>query len=211
MHDPRTRALPSLGGRGMHRHRSGVQGNARLTAITGTVLFVLLAAEGLTILRVRALLSPHVFIGMMLIPPVALKLGSTVYRFGRYYLRHPHYRRKGPPPLVLRLLGPVVAATTVAVLASGVALVYVPRSDRATVLFLHQASFVVWFAATAIHVLGHAGEAARLTAADLVGRTRRAVTGATFRWVALALSLLAGIGLGVVVVGRAAAYVVSVR
>ena len=37
--------------------------NARLTASNAVVLLALLAAEGVTILRVRALLTPHVFIG----------------------------------------------------------------------------------------------------------------------------------------------------
>jgi hypothetical protein len=32
---------------------------------------------GVTILRVRQLLSPHVFIGMVLIPPVLLKMAGT--------------------------------------------------------------------------------------------------------------------------------------
>src|SRR5579859_801235 len=49
------------------RADAGVAGNARLTAANAAVLLVLLAAEGVTILRVRPLLSPHVVIGVMLI------------------------------------------------------------------------------------------------------------------------------------------------
>jgi hypothetical protein len=70
------------------------------------VLLVLLAAEGLTILRVRSLLSVHVLIGTVLVPPVLLKVGSTGHHLARYYLGSPAYRRKGPPPPVLRLLRP---------------------------------------------------------------------------------------------------------
>jgi hypothetical protein len=55
----------------------GVEGNARLTATTGVLLIVLLAVEGVTILFIRPLISMHVFVGLMLVPPVALKLGST--------------------------------------------------------------------------------------------------------------------------------------
>ena len=51
------------------------------------MLLVLLAVEGVTILFLRPLLSVHIFVGMLLIPPVALKLGSTGYRFVRYYQR----------------------------------------------------------------------------------------------------------------------------
>jgi hypothetical protein len=57
--------------------RGGTEGNARLTASTGVVLLVLLAVEGVTILAIRPLLSLHVFIGLMLIPPVVLKRATT--------------------------------------------------------------------------------------------------------------------------------------
>jgi hypothetical protein len=63
----------------------GAAGNERLTAMTGAILLVLLAAEGVTILFRRQLLTAHFFIGMMLVGPVLLKMGSTSYRFVRYY------------------------------------------------------------------------------------------------------------------------------
>jgi hypothetical protein len=100
--------------RAERRADAGVAGNARLTASNAVVLLVLLAAEGVTILRVRALLTPHVFVGMVLVPPVLLKVASTGWRFARYYRGAPAYRRKGPPPLLLRLLGPAVVILTVA-------------------------------------------------------------------------------------------------
>lgn len=61
----------------------GVEANARLTASTGVALLLLLAAEGVTVLRVRSLLTPHVVIGVLLVPPVLLKTGSTAHRFLR--------------------------------------------------------------------------------------------------------------------------------
>ena len=67
--------------------REGVEANARLTASTSAVLFLLLAAEGVTLLRIHGLLSAHVFVGMLLIPPVLVKVGSTSYRFVRYSTR----------------------------------------------------------------------------------------------------------------------------
>ena len=121
----------------------GPEANARLTGTLAAVLLVLLAAEGFTVLSVRRLLAPHVFIGMVLIPPVLLKIGSTMYRFVRYYLGSDAYRRKGPPPVVLRFLGPFVVTLTVAVLGTGVALMFVPRGSRSEWLFLHKASFVL--------------------------------------------------------------------
>src|SRR5262249_8970304 len=84
---------------------AGVDSSAGLRGAPGGVLWVLFAMGGVTVLRVRAWLSWHVFIGMLLVPPVLLKLGSTTWRFTRYYLGAPAYRRKGPPPPLLRLLG----------------------------------------------------------------------------------------------------------
>jgi uncharacterized membrane protein (DUF441 family) len=46
-----------------------VAANARLTATVAAVLLALLAVEGVTVLRVRSLLTLHVFIGTLLAPP----------------------------------------------------------------------------------------------------------------------------------------------
>jgi len=46
--------------RGRHAVRMGVEGNSRLTSATALVLLILLAIEGVTVLRVRSLLTPHV-------------------------------------------------------------------------------------------------------------------------------------------------------
>src|SRR5580700_5059032 len=73
----------------------GTTGNERLTAATGVLLLVLLAVIGVTILRLGQLLWVHLFVGMLLLPPVLLKLGSTGYRFARYYTANPAYREKG--------------------------------------------------------------------------------------------------------------------
>jgi hypothetical protein len=51
---------------------TGVEANGRLTTMTGVALFVLLAAEGITIRRIHRLLPAHFLIGRLLIPPVAL-------------------------------------------------------------------------------------------------------------------------------------------
>jgi len=177
----------------------GVESNARLTGMTAVVLLVLLAVEGLTLLRVRSLLTPHVVVGMLLVPPVLLKIGSTTWRFGRYYLGSPAYRRKGPPPPLLRLLGPFVVVLTVAVLATGIALLLGPPSMRNTLLLLHKATFVLWFGAMALHVLGHLLDTARLAPRDFYRRTRRQVRGASTRQWALAATLALGLLLGVLV------------
>jgi hypothetical protein len=78
-------------------------------------LVVLFALEFLTLLDLRDLLSVHMIAGLILIPPVLLKLGSTGYRFARYYTRSPAYREKGPPFLPLRLMAPVLVASALTI------------------------------------------------------------------------------------------------
>jgi hypothetical protein len=188
----------------LHRQRrgrtssadQGVESNARLTGTTAAVLLVLLAVEGVTILRVRSLLSIHVFVGMVLIPPVLLKIGSTGWRFVRYYKGAPAYRKKGPPPLLLRLLGPVLIVLTLVVLGSGVALILARHELRSRLLFVHKASFVLWFGVMTVHVLGHIVETANLAPLDWLRRTRSQVEGASARSWALAASLVVGCLLG---------------
>lgn len=188
---------------------AGVEANARLTGTVAAVLFVLLAVEGLTILSVRPLLSVHVFVGMLLVPPVLLKIGSTGWRFARYYLGSPAYRRKGPPPPLLRFLGPLVVVLTLAVLGTGVALLLGPPSWRTTMLFLHKATFVVWLFVTAVHVLGHLLDTASLAPRDFVRRTRRQVDGAGARQWAVVASLAVGLVLGAIVLPDVGHWLVS--
>jgi hypothetical protein len=191
------------------RDRNGVESNARLTASTGAVLFVLLAAEGVTILRIQGLLSAHVFIGMLLVPPVLLKMASTSYRFFRYYTGAPPYRHKGAPPFVLRFLGPLVVVLTVVVLASGVALLLAGSTWRSSLLFLHKASFVLWFGAMTVHVLGHLVDTAALAPRDWIGRTRRDVVGTGLRQWAVVISLVVGVLAGLMLVAHVGPWLAS--
>ena len=185
---------PSPGGARPGRSQR-VLANERLTASLGVVLFVLFAAEGLTILmEVRSTLPTHVFIGMLLIPPVLLKMGTTGYRFSRYYLGDPAFVDRGPPMWLLRLVGPFVVLTSVAVLATGIAdAVLSPRPEW--VNLSHKASFVLWFGCMTLHVLGHLRETPSLAGADW--RRGRAVPGRARRVAAVAATLVVGVALGV--------------
>jgi len=187
----------------------GVEANGRLTAMTGAVLLVLLAVEGITILHISALLTFHVVIGMVLVPLVLVKIGSTTWRFARYYLGSPEYRRKGPPPPVLRLLGPFVVVLTLAVVGSGIALLLAPTSMRNELLLLHKATFVLWFAAMAIHVIGHFLEMAQLAPRDFYWRTRSQVRGAGVRQWLLVGAVCIGILLAVVVAPKVGPWLVA--
>jgi hypothetical protein len=129
-------------------------------------LLVLLVAEGLTLLSLQSFLKWHVFLGMLLVPLVALKLASTGYRFMQYYAGRRTYVEAGPPPASLRLLGPVVVASTIGLFASGVALALLGPGTSG-LLIVHKASFVVWIGAIGLHVLGHLIRVPRLAAPDL--------------------------------------------
>jgi hypothetical protein len=201
-----TCAVTEPGGRDAHpagtgqvtRQRSsrrllGVEANARLTSFTGLVLLVMLAAEGLTILSIHRLLTWHAAIGLALVPVVAVKLGSTMWRFGRYYWGDVRYRAAGPPHPLLRILGPVVVLTTAAVLATGIA-AWVVGPHHGPWVTLHKASFILWFGVMAIHVLAYTPRALRLARADLEQRPR--VPHRLQRLGLVAVSVCAGIALG---------------
>jgi hypothetical protein len=133
--------------------RANPGGNEQLTALAGILLVVFLAAEGATLLNLRALLTVHAFIGMFLLPIVALKLGSTGWRMARYYLGRQEYVRRGPPAFPLRVVvAPVVVASTIVLFGTGVYLL-ATHEVQGTAVGLHKASFVVWLVATSIHVL----------------------------------------------------------
>jgi hypothetical protein len=174
--------------------RGGPLGNARLTGSIGAFIFVALAAEGLTLLGVGRFLSAHVFIGMLVVPAVAVKTGSTLYRFARYYRGEPNYVRKGPPPAVLRLLGPLVVVTTIALFATGIAAIAAGPSTR-WIVQAHKASFIIWFGVMTIHVLGHVLETPALAFADWHRRERSRVPGAGPRLLVLSVTVAAGLAL----------------
>lgn len=180
----------------MEQRRSlgGVAGNEILTCAVAAVLTCLLLAEGVTLLRLGPLLVPHMFIGMVLVPLVLLKLGTTGYRFIRYYARTPAYREKGPPLLPLRMMAPVLVAATIGVFVTGVALL-VEGHKSDTLLFLHKASFVVWGAVFGIHFLAYLPRMLHSLRADWSARRRRAVGGAGLRSMLVASALGAGVAL----------------
>jgi len=133
----------------------GVLGNERLTALAGAVLLVLIAVEVATVSTLRALLSVHVFVGVLLVGPLAVKFGSTGYRFVRYYTGSPAYLHKGPPQLTLRVLAPLLVASTLAVISSGIALVVVGPPHAGLLLPMHVLSALFWLPVLAIHAYAY--------------------------------------------------------
>jgi hypothetical protein len=191
------------------RRTGGVEGNERLTAATAVVLVAMLAALGVTILSIGQLVWWHVLLGMLLIPPVLLKLGSTGWRFLRYYTGEPEYVRRGPPLWPLRLMAPLVVAATVAVFGTGVALL-ITGPHGGVVVGLHKASFVVWLVVTAIHVLAHLRSIPGLLAADWRRRpipSEGHVPGTLWRRLLLGATVIAGAVLAVATVRYAQPWV----
>lgn len=181
---------PRRAGNG-RRGMVGVIGNERLTALAGMLLLVLIAAELVTSVRLRALLSAHVVVGVLLAGPLAVKLGSTGYRFVRYYTRAPAYVRRGPPHLALRVLGPLLVATTLVVVGSGIGLMVAGPSHAGPLLPLHGFSVLVFLPLLAIHLVAHILATPRLVADDW----STASAGTQGR------GLRAGINLGALVLG----------
>jgi hypothetical protein len=162
------------------RRLGGIAGNEILTSATALVLTLLLMAEGITILQIGGLRTEHMFIGMALIPPVLLKLGSTGYRFTRYYIGTRAYREKGPPLLPLRLLAPLLVLTTAIVFASGVALLLAGHKSN-TLFTFHKVSFILWGALFGVHFLAHLQRMLRSLGGDWTREGRRRVPGAELR------------------------------
>jgi hypothetical protein len=178
----------------------GVEGNARLTSATGLVLLILLAVEGYTILNVQGLITLHIFLGILLVGPVLLKTASTTYRFARYYLGHREYVRKGPPHIVLRVIGPLVTLSTFAVLGTGIGLIW--NRSGGFLLTAHQASFIVWVGLMTIHVLGHIRGALVETWYEF----RRRSSGQRIRLGVVVLSLVIGIGTALILFPHASSW-----
>lgn len=187
---------------------SGVEGNSKLTSATGMVLLVLLAVEGVTILSVRQMITLHIFVGVLLLGPVLLKSGSTMYRFARYYAGDSNYRRKGPPAPLLRVIGPLVVLSSLALLGTGIVLIVVGTNGSGALLTAHQASFWIWVALMTVHVLGHLWEAAVTSWSEIrgsfrgpLGRRRR------WRYTAIVAALVIGVGAATALLPTASSWI----
>jgi hypothetical protein len=71
--------------------------------------------------------------------------------------------------LLLRFLGPVIMLLTTGVFGTGVMLAIVGPSGRQPWLLYHKATFILWFAAMAIHVLAYAPRLPKLLNAEAHG------------------------------------------
>jgi hypothetical protein len=175
------------------RMRPNPDGNERLTAAIGVLLLVPIAVELATILLgVHSFMSLHVFVGVALIPPVLLKLGSTGWRFLRYYTRSGAYVAHGPPQLAMRVLAPLFVAATIVLFGSGVAMGVLHGNALQFARRLHGPTSVIWLSLVGLHVLVYLERALTSGSRDLRLATRAAVAGATWRGYAIAAALILG-------------------
>jgi hypothetical protein len=189
-------------------HTGGPAGNARLTAWLGIMLLVAFLVELATLVSLQQLVAVHIFVGALLVPLALMKTVTTTWRMLRYYSRSAVYQQAGPPPMLLRLLGPLVVLTALAVLGTGLALIavgtdasYQPFASFAGFgidpFTLHKVAFVLWLVMTSLHTLGRLVPALQLMV-NRAGRTR-AVPGTPARiWVLLA-TLVVSVVVGAVV------------
>ena len=137
----------------LEQTQAGVIGNERLTALVSLVLLVLIVVDLVTSAVLRNWLPAHTFVGVLLAGPLLVKMSSTGWRFLRYYTRALAYVRRGPPPLVLRVLGPVLLITTVVMVGSGIGLVVVGPIQL--FLLTHVFSALVWLPLIVVHSVAH--------------------------------------------------------
>jgi hypothetical protein len=184
----------------------GPAGNARLTAWTRLLLLVVSLAECVTLVSVRGLITVHILIGAFLIPLMVLKTLTTGWRIARYYLGSVAYRQAGPPPRLLRILGPLVVLSGLAVLGTGLALIALGPATftplvtavgfRVDALTLHQGAFIVWLVATGLHVLVRTVPALQLT---IRSRQHRTIEGSRVRVSVLVVTVLASAAVSLLV------------
>ena len=177
-------------------YRSAVVGNERMTALAGAVLLVLILVELVSAAILRTLLSVHVFVGVLLAGPLAVKLGSIGNRFLRYYTGSPAFVRRGPPRLALRVLAPLLIATTLVVMGSGIGLVVTGPRSAVPLLPLHGISVLVWLPLIAIHVFAYIWRVPRLVANDWSKQAAEQAPGRGLRL---------GVNLGALMLGAIAA------
>jgi hypothetical protein len=183
--------------RGRGGERLNPDGNERLTATVGLVLLVLSIVElGTVLLGLHQFLSPHVFVGLVLIPPVLLKLASTGWRFTRYYTGSEPYQSKGAPQLAMRLLAPLLIAATVVLFGSGVAMGILHGHSLGVARRLHGPASVLWMVLVGVHVLVYLKRALTSSKQDVTAASRASVRGARGRTYLLAGAIVAGIVVG---------------
>jgi hypothetical protein len=188
-------------------HSPKVERNARITVNSAVVLAVLFVIEVVTVvIKPRSVLTLHVVVGLLLVPPLLVKLGSVTWRMVGYYRGDADFKRNGAPSPVLRVLGPLLTLATVAVLTSGIVLLLSPAALGGSMRRIHSLSFYLWLILVIAHVALHVRDIRRIAPQDWVRASRRAVPGAFVRQMLLLASLAAGVVLALSLVSHVGSY-----
>ena len=164
--------------------------NERLTALTGALLFICLFAIAASVLYLPRLLPVHYLVGFLAVPPIAVKLATTGYRFARYYTHDPSYRQAGAPsPLLRFVVAPLLVVSTVAVFATGIELWLFDVRFGSWWINAHTVSAVVFMIAAVIHLLSHLRRSARAVM-ETAPQARSIVVGSLVAGVVLAAASL---------------------
>lgn len=192
----------------------GPAANARLTALAGVALLAMLIVQVASALffallsfnvplpvgPVFDLVHPvHFFVGFLLMPVIAIKLGSVGWRFAMYYLGRPAYKAAGPPGWVARLLAPAMVVSAIVLFGSGVEMWSFRNDAIAYWTQVHVLAAICFVAALCLHLAINAGRAHRDAAADLTREPREAtpVPGRLTRRALLGAGLASGAALAV--------------
>ncbi|MFD1676365.1 hypothetical protein [Alicyclobacillus fodiniaquatilis] len=158
-------------------NRSSVVRNERMTAIAGTILFILIVTQLIITANLHALLSVHIFVGVLLSGPIVIKMFSTGFKFVRYYTRNPIFVKSGTPNIWLRLLAPFLVLMTLLVFISGFSLAIIGPTHMGLFFTIHAASVAIWLPLVAVHIYAHIRRATRVTFSDLRQHTSFRVKG----------------------------------
>lgn len=154
-----------------------IERNNRITAIAGTILFILIIAELVITANMDQLRSEHIFVGVLITGPLVVKLCSTGYRFFRYYTKSPDYVKAGPPNLLLRILAPFLVITTILVFMSGLGLVLGGHAHAGLFHRIHVLSVTFWLPLLSIHIYAYIRKATGLMAHDWTKQSKFHVPG----------------------------------
>jgi hypothetical protein len=157
------------------RSQKKVDRNERMTAIAGAVLFVFIIVELFVTANLHALLTEHIFVGILLCGPLIVKMLSTGYRFIRYYAKTPVFVKKGPPNIILRLLAPFFVIITILVFVSGFGLVY--TGDKGLFIKIHAVSVTLWIPLLAVHIYAYIRKVKVLITSDWARKSKNRVQG----------------------------------
>src|ERR1017187_1335433 len=167
--DPVEELLGFFGVRPFTRHRPRLSraANARLVAMTGLALLVLLPLPYVTALSLEQLWRVHYFSALLLIPLLFVKLAGTGWRALRYYMGDKGFREDGPPHPMPRLTAPLLVVSTAVLFVSGVVMM-LGVSRFGTWSTIHNGAAIIFTGALGLHLLAHLWDTPAEVAADLV-------------------------------------------